>query len=38
MIAATPVGTPTGGAAPVRVSLAETILKTEILRKPAWAA
>jgi hypothetical protein len=38
LVAATPVGAPTAGAAAVRVSLAETILKTEILRKPAWAA
>jgi hypothetical protein len=38
LVAATPVGTAPGGAAAVRVSLAETILKTEILKKPAWAA
>ena len=36
LIAATPVGTTI--AAPVRVALVETILKTELLQKPVWAA
>lgn len=40
LIAATPVGKTVGHvvAAPVRVSLVETILKTELLKKPAWAS
>lgn len=37
LIAATPVGTSTVREAPRRVSMAETILKTELLQKPAWA-
>src|SRR5271166_120325 len=39
LIAATPVGQATAvRAAAPRVSLVETILKTELLKKPAWAA
>lgn len=39
LIAATPVGAiPTGYEAPKRETLVETILKCEILQKPAWAA
>ncbi len=39
LIAATPVGKTVGQvAAPVRVSLVDTILKTDLLKKPAWAA
>lgn len=37
LVAATPLGT-SSAAANTRVSLAETILKTEMLKKPAWAA
>lgn len=37
LVAATPVGQAAVAAVP-RVTLAETILKTDILRKPAWAA
>jgi hypothetical protein len=39
LIAATPVGYGMAAAprAPVRVSLVETILKTDLLKKPAWA-
>ena len=39
LISATPVGKANGHTtAPVRVSLVDTILKTELLRKPAWAS
>ncbi len=39
LIAATPVGqTPTGTQRTARVSLAETILKTDLLQKPTWAS
>lgn len=39
LIAATPVGAvPAGRVAPVRVSLVDTILATDLLQKPAWAA
>lgn len=37
LIAATPVGVSPVTAAPRRTTLAETILKTELLAKPAWA-
>ncbi len=37
LIAATPVRAVVPAQAAVRVSLAETILKTELLQKPAWA-
>jgi hypothetical protein len=37
LVAATPVGVSTERAVPRRVTLAETILKTELLAKPAWA-
>jgi von Willebrand factor type A domain len=36
LVAATPVGVSTRAAA-TRISLAETILKTELLKKPVWA-
>jgi hypothetical protein len=41
LVAATPVGVPrdlTARGVSPRVSLAETILKTSLLTKPAWAA
>lgn len=38
LVAATPVGKPIGMAATPRVTLIDTILKTELLAKPAWAA
>ena len=38
LIASTPVTAPTVAAAPKRLTLAEMILKTELLRKPSWAA
>lgn len=38
LIAATPVGKTNGHIASVRVSLVDTILKTELLKKPAWAS
>jgi len=38
LVAATPVGQATPGrAAPVRVTLVDQILKTDLLQKPAWA-
>jgi hypothetical protein len=36
LVASTPVGT-AHGEAPVRVSLVDTIMKTELLKKPVWA-
>lgn len=38
LVASTPVGKSVGNVVHQRVSLAETILNTEILKKPAWAA
>lgn len=38
LVAATPVGVIARVAATPRVTLVDTILKTELLRKPAWAA
>jgi len=38
LIASTPVGVRPERAAPARQSLVETILKTDLLKKPAWAA
>jgi len=38
LVAATPVGVVARVAATPRVTLVDTILKTELLRKPAWAA
>lgn len=38
LIAATPVGKVTKGTGYQRVSLVETILKTDLVQKPAWAA
>ena len=38
LVAATPVGVTAQAVAAPRVTLAETILKTEVLKKPAWAA
>ena len=38
LIAATPVGKTVGQVAAPRVTLVDTILKTELLKKPAWAA
>ena len=37
LVAATPVGAVARAAAAPRVTLVDTILKTELLRKPAWA-
>lgn len=37
LIAATPVGAAAPGRVPVRVTLVDQILKTELLQKPAWA-
>ena len=37
LVAATPVGAVARAVAVARVSLVETILKTELLKKPAWA-
>ncbi len=38
LVAATPVETKVDYSTPSRVSLAEVILKTDLLKKPAWAA
>lgn len=38
LVAATPVGVNARAAAVARVSLVDTILKTDLLKKPAWAA
>ncbi len=38
LIAATPVGKTAGQVAVPRVTLVDTILKTELLKKPAWAS
>lgn len=38
LVSATPVGQTVAPAAVKRVSLVDTILKTELLKKPAWAA
>jgi len=38
LVAATPVGAVARAAAVPRVSLVDTILKTDLLKKPAWAA
>jgi hypothetical protein len=38
LVAATPVGVVARAVAVARVSLVDTILKTELLKKPAWAA
>lgn len=38
LVAATPVGAVARAAATPRVTLVETILKTDLLKKPAWAA
>jgi hypothetical protein len=38
LIAATPVGKATGQVAVPRVTLVDTILKTDLLKKPAWAS
>lgn len=38
LIAATPVGVISSRTASARVSLVETVLKTELLKKPVWAA
>ncbi len=38
LIASTPVGVRPAKNAPARLSLVETILKTDLLKKPAWAA
>ncbi len=38
LVAATPVGQAARAVAPARVSLVDTIMKTELLKKPVWAA